>query len=193
LHEEGVTAGDQGALSSDEVKDLIGHFQPFSHDSDADVRVVDTDKLLKILKLEEQHWDDNVRILLNDRPIDELSPGQRSSAMLPLVALSETVPLIIDQPEDNLDNRMVGTMLTRVLAELKERRQIIVATHNPNIVVGGDAEQVVVLEATGARSAEVTGSGSIDYPEIIRSVISVMEGGKEAFLAREARYQSELL
>jgi ABC-type cobalamin/Fe3+-siderophores transport system ATPase subunit len=192
LNEEGVQTGDVSALNAEEVDKLISHFQPFSQDPDADVRVVDADKLLKLLTLEEQGWDDDVRILLNDRPIDELSPGQRSSAMLPLVALSETVPLIIDQPEDNLDNRMVGTTLTRVLAELKERRQIIVTTHNPNIAVGGDAEQVVVLEATGARSAEVVASGSIDDPKIIRSVISIMEGGKEAFLAREARYEPEL-
>ena len=112
--------------------------------------------------------------------------------MLPLIALSETVPLIIDQPEDNLDNRMVGRTLTKILADLKENRQIIVATHNPNIVVGGDAEQVIVLDAPKARCAAVTRSGCIDDSEIIDSVLSIMEGGKEAFQARERRYQ-ELL
>ena len=64
--------------------------------------------------------------------------------MLPLIALAEDAPLIIDQPEDNLDNKLVGKMLVDVLASLKEYRQIIVATHNPNIVVSGDAEQVIV-------------------------------------------------
>ena len=122
---------------------LLNHFYPFAKDEDADVRAVDSGKLLQVLKLQEEPWDDQLRILLNERPVDELSPGQRSSAMLPLIALSETVPLIIDQPEDNLDNRMVGRTLTKILADLKENRQIIVATHNPNIVVGGDAEQVI--------------------------------------------------
>jgi ABC-type enterochelin transport system ATPase subunit len=144
---------------------------------------------LGTLSLEEKTWDDNLRILLNDRPVDKLSPGQRSSAMLPIVALAETVPLVIDQPEDNLDNRMVGSVLTRILAELKEHRQIIVATHNPNIVVGGDAEQVIVLDAPEARRAEVVQMGSIDAPKIIESVISIIEGGAEAFLTRERRYK----
>ena len=112
--------------------------------------------------------------------------------MLPLIALSETVPLIIDQPEDNLDNRMVGTTLTKILADLKERRQIIVATHNPNIVVGGDAEQVIVLDAPEAHRTTVGPSGSIDDPKIIDAVIAIMEGGKDAFLARERRYAPHL-
>ena len=108
--------------------------------------------------------------------------------MLPLVALSETAPLIIDQPEDNLDNRMVGQTLTKILATLKERRQIIVTTHNPNIVVSGDAEQVVVLEAQGEHEAQVEATGSIDDPQIIEAVVGIMEGGREAFAARSLRY-----
>src|SRR5438132_11967280 len=108
--------------------------------------------------------------------------------MLPLIALSETVPLIIDQPEDNLDNRMVGTTLTKILADLKERRQIIVATHNPNIVVGGDAAEVIVLNSPEAHRATVAPSVSIDDPKIIYVVIAILEGGKDAFLARERRY-----
>ncbi len=84
--------------------------------------------------------------LLNKPDTPALWKGQRSSAMLPLIALVEDAPLIVDQPEDNLDNRLVGRMLVDILANLKEKRQIIVATHNPNIVVSGDAEQVIVLD-----------------------------------------------
>ncbi len=108
--------------------------------------------------------------------------------MLPLIALSDEVPLIIDQPEDNLDNRMVGQTLSSILARLKEHRQIIVTTHNPNIVVGGDAEQVVVLDAPTSRSAQVETTGNIDRPEIIDAVIKIMEGGREAFQERSRRY-----
>lgn len=111
--------------------------------------------------------------------------------MLPLIALAETDPLVIDQPEDNLDNAMVGDTLTRILADLKERRQIIVSTHNPNIVVGGDAEQVIVLDAPGAHRAEVTHTGSIDDEKIIGAVLTIMEGGREAFIARRKRYRLE--
>ena len=71
--------------------------------------------------------------------------------MLPLIALAQETPLVIDQPEDNLDKRLIGTVLKNVLAVLKEKRQIIVCTHDPNILVGGDAEQVVVMEAESDR------------------------------------------
>ncbi len=188
LTSEGRALDSDGSLVREEAERLVNHFHPFVDDTDADVEVVDQEKLSRVLILEEQRWDDELRILLNDQPVDKLSPGQRSSAMLPIVALSETVPLIIDQPEDNLDNRMVGTVFTRILADLKEHRQIIVATHNPNIVVGGDAEQVIVLEATEARRAKVQLMGSIDVPAVIESVISIMEGGADAFRARERRY-----
>jgi hypothetical protein len=189
LASEGIALDSDGALSREEAERLIDNFYPFADDSAADVEVVDEQKLLQVLSLEEKKWDDNLRILLNDRPVDKLSPGQRSSAMLPIVALAETVPLVIDQPEDNLDNRMVGSVLTKILAQLKEHRQIIVATHNPNIVVGGDAEQVIVLDAPEARRAEVVQMGSIDTEPIIESVISLMEGGAEAFRTRERRYK----
>lgn len=106
--------------------------------------------------------------------------------------MAETMPLIIDQPEDNLDNRMVGRTLTSILAELKEHRQIIVTTHNPNIVVGGDAEQVIVLDALTARQARVEATGSIDDGVIIDHVIRIMEGGKDAFEERERRYEGHL-
>ena len=111
--------------------------------------------------------------------------------MLPLVALSETAPLVIDQPEDNLDNRIIGKTLTKILADLKETRQIIVTTHNPNIVVGGDAEQVIVLEPEGAHGARVEDTGSIDDPTIIDHVVAIMEGGREAFQTRNRRYRIE--
>ena len=104
--------------------------------------------------------------------------------MLPIVALTSTAPLIIDQPEDNLDNRLVSRSLFRILARLKESRQIIVATHNPNILVSGDAEQVLVLSPSG----KLEESGSIDKAEIVKHVISLMEGGAEAFRKRQTRY-----
>jgi energy-coupling factor transporter ATP-binding protein EcfA2 len=180
-----------GALEDAEAQRLVSAFELFSHDDDADVEVID-DSLLEVIKIEEQTVDDAVKILSDGAPVETLSPGGRSSAMLPLIAMAETVPLIIDQPEDNLDNRMVGRTLTSILAELKERRQIIVTTHNPNIVVGGDAEQVLVLDAPHAREARLEDTGSIDDDAIIEHVIRIMEGGKEAFEERERRYEGHL-
>jgi DNA repair ATPase RecN len=147
--------------------------------------------LLNVLELQETGWDDYESIMLNDKPVDKLSPGQRSSAMLPLIALAEKSPLIIDQPEDNLDNRLVGNVLVNILADLKESRQIIVCTHNPNIVVSGDAEQVIVLDSQSNNKGQLQLSGSIDDPDIVKNVIDIMEGGKEAFRARQRRYKME--
>jgi ABC-type lipoprotein export system ATPase subunit len=180
--------GSDGALTSAEAEKLVEGCVWRKPDEDSGVDVVEP-AVESVLELAEQAIDDRVRIRLNGKPVDELSPGQRSSAMLPLIALAETDPLVIDQPEDNLDNAMVGDTLTRILADLKQRRQIIVSTHNPNIVVGGDAEQVIVLDASGASRADVTHTGSIDDEKIIDAVLTIMEGGREAFIARRKRYR----
>ena len=104
--------------------------------------------------------------------------------MLPIVALTSTAPLIIDQPEDNLDNKLVSRTLFKILARLKESRQIIVATHSPNILVSGDAEQVLILSPSG----NLEESGSIDKIEVVEHVVGLMEGGAEAFKKRQMRY-----
>jgi ABC-type cobalamin/Fe3+-siderophores transport system ATPase subunit len=166
--------------------------KPFEHDDMGDVEVLaeEGQRLEALLDLEETEWDDLQTIFLNDRPINETSPGQRSSALLPLIALSETTPLVIDQPEDNLDKHLIGQVLSRVLARLKEKRQIIVCTHDPNILVGGDAEQVVVLEAMSNRKGQVAqdGHGSIDNANIVATVVDILEGGRDAFENRSKRY-----
>lgn len=180
-----------GRLDQDEAEKLVAAFDLLEQDDAAQVTHVG-EELIELLSLQEVPVHDLVKILSDGTSVDRLSPGGRSSAMLPLIALSDSAPLIIDQPEDNLDNRMVGQTLSSILAELKERRQIIVTTHNPNIVVGGDAEQVIVLNAPTADSAEVKLTGSIDDDDVIDAVIRIMEGGKEAFEARERRYESHL-
>ncbi len=136
-------------IDASEAQKALESLRPWAADESAQVEVLTdgSDRLSALLAVQEVQWDDEESILLNDRPVGELSPGQRSSAMLPLIALSESTPLVIDQPEDNLDNRLIGHVLADILAALKEQRQIIVCTHNPNIVVSGDAEQVIVLNA----------------------------------------------
>jgi len=182
--------GQEIEIDGDDVGRLTESKDWYEHRADADVDVLldEGTRLLNILELQEVTWDDKEAILLNDQPVDKLSPGQRSSAMLPLIALAENSPLIIDQPEDNLDNRLVGHVLVDILAELKEHRQIIVCTHNPNIVVSGDAEQVIALDAKTDRKGELDVVGSIDNDDIIRIVIELMEGGEEAFRVRRERY-----
>lgn len=163
-------------------------FSLCTYNEGARVPVPDKQTVSKVLRVAEIPWDDKETIHLNGTPIHKVSPGQRSSAMLPLILLTEDVPLVIDQPEDNLDNKLIGLTLVDILARLKEQRQIIVATHNPNIVVLGDAEQVVVLEPESAERGRVEEQASVDSPDIVKAIIDIMEGGEEAFQKRNTRY-----
>jgi len=121
------------------------------------------------------------------RPIEKLSPGQRCTALLPIILVETDSPLIIDQPEDNLDNQFVFDLVVATLRRLKEKRQILVATHNPNIPVSGDAENILVFRPIGGHGV-VDLNGSIDYLPVIDAVETLMEGGKEAFRLRMAKY-----
>jgi DNA repair ATPase RecN len=155
--------------------------------------------LKQVLQLDEIVYDDIPIILLNDRPseanskarpIDELSPGQRCSAILPILLLNGDMPLIIDQPEDNLDNRLVRQVIVNILSSIKLRRQVIVATHNPNIPVLGDSEQVIVLRAVEEKECRVDATGDLDDPQVVKFITEIMEGGREAFQYRQSIYQS---
>lgn len=152
-----------------------------------------------VLSLDEVVLDDVPEILLNDRPFDqrsvarplrELSPGQRCSAILPLLLLSGDYPLVIDQPEENLDNRLIRQVIVNILASMKLRRQVIIATHNPNLPVLGDAEQCVVLQASGRDLSKLVAVGSLDSPQVARYITDIMEGGREAFQYRQSIYQA---
>ena len=118
-----------------------------------------------------------------------MSPGQRCSAILPILLLSGDYPLIIDQPEENLDNRLIRQVIVNILASMKLRRQVIIATHNPNLPVLGDAEQCVVLQARGRNLSEVVATGNLDSPSVARFITDIMEGGREAFQYRQSIYQ----
>lgn len=121
------------------------------------------------------------------KPIEDLSPGQRCTALLPIILLETDTPLIIDQPEDNLDNQFIFDLVVNTMRSLKECRQIIVATHNPNIPVSGDAENILVFKPDGLKG-KVERNGSIDYGPIIEDVKTIMEGGEEAFIVRVKKY-----
>ena len=122
------------------------------------------------------------------RRLDELSGGQRVNLLLSLLLkTSDERPLVIDQPEDELDNRYFFDTMLPVLKELKGRRQIVLATHNANIVVNGDADQVIQLEAT-ADHGRVFCSGAIEDPEVKDAIVQTVDGGDEAFRLRYRKY-----
>ena len=122
------------------------------------------------------------------RRLKDLSGGQRVGILLSLLLeTDDDRPLIIDQPEDELDNQFLSETLLPILRKLKGRRQVILATHNANIVVNGDADQVIHLEAT-ANHGQVAHSGAIDEPDVRNAIIRTVDGGKEAFRMRKLKY-----
>ncbi|MDK8350845.1 hypothetical protein QP786_02605 [Gleimia europaea] len=123
------------------------------------------------------------------RSLDQLSKGQRATALLLLLLSASDVPLIIDQPEDDLDNNFIYKGVVRHLRELKGKRQIIASTHNANVPVLGDAELIVVLENDGdhGRPSD-SGVGSLDDRTIRSLVENILEGGPAAFNARQHLY-----
>ena len=138
------------------------------------------------LSLELQFGDDY-------RPLERLSAGQRATALLLLLFALEGRILVLDQPEDDLDNVFVYEDIVQLLREIKAvdssspSRNLIIATHNANIPVLGDSELVVALEVEDAKS-NVVGDGSIDDPAMRELIKSVMEGGEEAFQRRAEKY-----
>ncbi|KIP18915.1 AAA domain protein [Burkholderia sp. MSHR3999] len=130
-------------------------------------------------------------LLFQDTQIEQLSPGQRGALLLIFYLLVDKGrnPIILDQPEENLDNETVVGLLVPVLTEAKTRRQIIMVTHNPNLAVVCDAEQVIwcSFDRKGGSRISYTG-GSIENPAINRRVVDVLEGTKPAFNNRRIKY-----
>ena len=123
------------------------------------------------------------------RALGGLSTGQQCTAILHLLLLDNRDPLIMDQPEDNLDNAFIAERIVRELLSAKTERQFLFATHNANIPVFGDAEWIGVCTATGDRAQMPPHmQGSIDVPEIRDHVAGLLEGGKEAFTQRRQMY-----
>jgi energy-coupling factor transporter ATP-binding protein EcfA2 len=170
---EGGDAQRLGSLLQRDAARLVAHFADHP-------RLYELDGLLKQDALEIEMVVHGVR-----KPIGQLSKGQKATALLPLILRAAEYPLVFDQPEDDLDNAYISESLIEGILHVKAKRQLIFVTHNANIPVLGDAERIVVMEMDGPNSA-VTTSGTVT--EMRESIISLLEGGREAFRRRGARY-----
>jgi hypothetical protein len=122
------------------------------------------------------------------REMSRLSGGQQVSLLLSLLLETDDVsPLLIDQPEDELDSSYLFEVVLPALRRLKGKRQIVFATHNPNIVVNGDADQVVYLAGTADQGSVVV-QGAIEEPEVKAAILTTVDGGQDAFRLRYAKY-----
>lgn len=124
------------------------------------------------------------------RSIQEGSPGQKTAALLAFLLSYGEEPIILDQPEDDLDNHLIYDLIVQQLRTIKQRRQVIVITHNANIVVNGDAELVVALAARGGQT-QIEAQGSLQEKGVRDTICNIMEGGREAFERRYRRISLE--
>jgi len=125
--------------------------------------------------------------------LQDLSTGQKATAVLLLLLLESEAPLVVDQPEDDLDNRFITEGVVPIMRQEKRRRQFVFSTHNANIPVLGDAELILGLAASGeAREGHAKISsehmGSIDSKPVRELVEEILEGGKDAFEMRRSKY-----
>ena len=127
----------------------------------------------------------------NNKNLEQLSPGEKGALLLVfyLVLDKEDIPLVIDQPEDNLDNHSVAKILVPFIREAKKHRQIIMVTHNPNLAVVADAEQIIRVNIDKENgNSFVFSSGSIENNNINKEIVDVLEGTMPAFSIRKNKY-----
>ena len=150
-----------------------------------------------LMELEELELSDTITIELNVahageenyRPLERLSTGQQCTAILHMLLLENLDPLIMDQPEDNLDNAFIADRIVTELRSAKIARQFLFATHNANIPIFGDAEWIGVFQvADGHGEIPAELQGAIDLPMIQQMAAEILEGGRSAFMQRKDKY-----
>ncbi|MCZ6777158.1 MAG: DNA repair protein [Ignavibacteria bacterium] len=128
---------------------------------------------------------------MGDKELHQLSPGERGALLLVFYLLvdKDDIPLVIDQPEENLDNQTVYELLVPCMKEAKQRRQILIVTHNPNLAVVCDAEQIICADLDKRDNYRMNYlSGALENPVINKAVVDILEGTRPAFDKRDEKY-----
>ena len=126
----------------------------------------------------------------NNQRIEQGSPGQKTAALLAFILSHGSEPLLLDQPEDDLDNELIYSLIVEQLRKTKNIRQVIVVTHNANIVVNGDAEMVLALKVAGGETHLRT-PGSLQEKDVRQAICDILEGGRYALRQRYKRIHLE--
>jgi ABC-type lipoprotein export system ATPase subunit len=137
------------------------------------------------------YLNENYQLRLDNKNLESLSPGEKGALLLVFYLMldQDNIPLIIDQPEDNLDNQSVAKILVEFIKGAKLRRQIILVTHNPNLAIVADAEQIIYTHFDKAKNNTFTAvSGSIEDASMNEHIVDVLEGTMPAFDKRRLRY-----
>jgi len=128
---------------------------------------------------------------LSNKKISLLSPGEKGALLIIFYLLldKDNIPLIIDQPEENLDNESIFKILTHFLKETKKKRQLMIVTHNPNLAIVGDAEQIIYVQIDKKNYNKfMFESGAIENPNINKHASDILEGTIKAFDIRRLKY-----
>lgn len=141
---------------------------------------------LKIEAVSEVYYSNNEGI--SEVKLRNQSPGTKANILMEYIVFKQTsIPLLIDQPEDNIDNKTIYKDLTEWFNSLKNKRQVIVATHDANIVVNSDAENIIVCNQVQNDVFDYK-NGALEYGTIIDDVSTILDGGKDALVRRLAKY-----
>lgn len=124
----------------------------------------------------------------NFKSIVNASAGQKTTAVLTFILSQSGCPLLLDQPEDDLDNRLVCDLVVEKIKTIKEKRQVIIITHNANIPVIGDSEYIVTMDSN-SRYLKEHSDGMVEDAAVRNDICEIMEGGEDAFNKRVRRYQ----
>jgi len=130
-------------------------------------------------------------LMMGGKELYQLSPGERGALLLVFYLLvdKDDIPLVIDQPEENLDNQTIYELLVPCIKEAKQRRQIFIVTHNPNLAVVCDAEQIICADLDKKGNYRMNYlSGAIENPIINNAIVDVLEGTMPAFDNRDSKY-----
>jgi ABC-type lipoprotein export system ATPase subunit len=187
----GWETGDPGQIKAGMEK-LLDLFKQHSVESHLRAKVKHSDLLEWVFGYD--HIKLSYGLRYNGTQLDKLSPGTKGIVLLILYLAmdsEDSMPLVVDQPEENLDSESIYSLLSHYFRSAKALRQVIVITHNPNLVVNTDSDQVIVASAdrlSGDFPTFSYASGGLEDAEIRDKVCLILEGGRAAFLKREARY-----
>ena len=196
IQQNRVAASISRAISPQELGELINTNDATTLAKRGGINVQQASSVIKalgtaerLMELQILDMDDLPSIELCDNGIykstADVSTGQKCTAILPILMFDSANPLLIDQPEDNLDNCFVYEAIVASVNDAKKSRQLIFVTHNPNIPVLGDATNVVVMQSDG-RTGKTKQVGDVDTCR--DDIVNLLEGGAEAFNLRSKRY-----
>ncbi|OLS20683.1 MAG: hypothetical protein HeimC3_39490 [Candidatus Heimdallarchaeota archaeon LC_3] len=134
----------------------------------------------------DNYFDLVTEVFFNGIKINKLSIGQKGTVLLKIFLAEGDEPLLIDQPEENLDNKFVYEDLVYAFREAKKKRQVIISTHNANLVINTDAEQIILANYENNKISYK--SGTIENLDMRKEITTILEGGEEAFKRREEKY-----